>query len=144
MSELRDFLTTGGNLPYRGLIQHHLRRQSLEETKAGVFGTIALLPESYRPAVQEYIDRANKLYGLDQQFWKSATVEYAFDVLMGGIVPFVFPVAEPASFHKRVLGGQEQELAFNLFQIITLNFAYSAHLTPAHRKLMGIKKGWFS
>ncbi len=64
--------------------------------------------------------------------------------MLGGIAPFVFPIEDAPNFHRRVLRGEDAELAFNIFQIATLNFAISAFQKPAQRKFMGIKKGWFS
>jgi hypothetical protein len=144
MTVLRDLLDRAGDSPYRDLIQHHIRKQSFKQLGQGLLGTAALLPENMQAKVADYIDRINQSLGYDQEFWRQATVKYALDRMIGGIAPFVFPLEDAPNFHLRVIRGEDAELAFNIFQIATLNFAASACQTPAQRKFMGIKKGWFS
>ena len=38
----------------------------------------------------------------------------------------------------------DDETLFNIFQLVTLNFALAASLQPKMRKFAGIKKGFFS
>jgi hypothetical protein len=38
----------------------------------------------------------------------------------------------------------EDEILFNMFQVLTMNFAVLASDQPNMRKLAGIKRGWFS
>ncbi|WP_165797295.1 hypothetical protein [Solimonas fluminis] len=108
------------------LIQHHLARQNQRERVAGLQGTIAILPEAVRGLSEGFIDRWNgRVY--NQDFWQQDTAD-VFDEIIADA--------------RRLLGplgfATDDEAAFNLFNIVVLNYAYSAHDQPKMREFMTI------
>ena len=142
MSEFAEFLRNAGPKPYRELIQHHLRDQSTQQMQAGMAGTIELLPEAAREHVTEYIDAVNGRIGYDHNFWMHADVKTAFGFIIQEAIK-TLNVGQWLSAEKDAYQSENHELAFNLFQIPTLNFAYSAWMDKRQRKFMGIRKGFF-
>jgi len=55
----------------------------------------------------------------------------------------LLPIKHIISCESDAYENSNHEMAFNLFQIVTLNFAYSAIQSRKMRKFMGIKKGFF-
>ena len=113
------------------LVQHHLRRQSEHERIHGLQGTIALLPEAARDLAEEFIDRWNA-HAFDRGFWQRDTSDVFDDI-----------VADARTILRPIGLETDDEAAFNLFNIIVMSFAYSAHDQPKMRKFMGISGGSF-
>lgn len=90
----------------------------------------------------EFIDAANFKFGYDAHFWRYADCKTAF----GWIIQLAInelPLGDWMTAEIDAYKPENQELAFNLFQIVTLNFAYSASTNAKQRKFMGIRKGLF-
>jgi len=111
------------------LVQHHLRRQTQRERIQGVQGTIALLPATERGLAEEFIDRWNVRTN-DRDFWQRDTAD-VFDEV----------VADARSVLRPFGLETDDEAAFNLFNIIVLNYAYGAYDQPRMREFMGIGGG---
>lgn len=112
-------------------VQHLLRRQSQSERTQGVFGIIALLPEAARTLAEEFIDRWNTR-AYDRDFWQRDTAD-VFDEII-----------DDARSVLRPLGlATDDEAAFNLFNIVVLNYAYSACDQQKMREFMGIARDSF-
>lgn len=138
---LTKFLMDAGDKPYRALVQHHLRKQSVERLRQAMLGELESLPQQFKPQVEEFIDRANEKLAYDKTFWKSATVQEAFNTIME-LSTKIFsnnPIKESGA-----LSPENHELAMGLFQILTMNFAYSAAGDKNMRKSTGIRKGLFN
>lgn len=106
-------------------VHHHLGRQSQRERIQGLQGTIALLPEATRGLAEQFIDRWNAR-AYDQEFWQRDTAGVFDDII------------SDARSALRPLGlATDDEAAFNLFNIIVLNYAYSAYDQPKMREFMG-------
>jgi hypothetical protein len=117
--------------PFCDLVQHHLRRQSQHNRIQGLQGTIALLPESARSLAEGFIDRWNaKVY--DREFWQRDTSDVFDDI-----------VADARTVLRPIGLATDDEAAGNLFNIIVLNYAYSAYDQPKMREFMGISGGGF-
>lgn len=136
---LVEFLDGAANRPYRGLIQYHIRRQSTQQLLHAGIGERELLPEQHRGAVLVYIDAVNGAVGYDREFWATATCGEAMRVILR-IADSSFELAGQIC-PGDPLASADQNLAFQLFQIPTLNFAYSASQDRRQRKFMGIRKG---
>ena len=129
-----------GSKRYRTLVEQHIRRQSEQQLRTASLGEIAQLPEGLQPQAITFIDVVNERVGSDREFWATATcrdaydrfVELAVDVFEGH--PLVGVPGDP-------LWLEDEELAFQLFQIPTLSFAASSQ--RAQRRFMGIRKGIF-
>lgn len=114
------------------LVQHHLRRQSQRERINGLQGTIAQLPEAARDIAENFIDRWNAR-AYDRAFWQRDTAEIFDDII------------DDARCVLRPLGLEmDDEAAFTLFNIVVMNYAYSAYDQPKMREFMEIAGGSFS
>ena len=100
-------------------------------------GEILVLPQEMQPMVESYIDKLNERVLARHAFWQKSTCRDAVNVVLRlsnehlGL-SFDLPV-DPATMSR-----VEQELAFNLFQLAMLNFAYNAHKSPVAREFIGI------
>ncbi len=116
---------------YAQLVERHLYRQTPAQRMAGVAGTVRLLPAPIQPLVEGFIDRWNER-AYDAAFWSRDTAAVFDEIIADG---------------RRLLASasvdQDDETLFNLFNIITLSFAYSAHDQPKMRKFMGLKTAGF-
>lgn len=131
---LADFLASAGHKPYRELIEHHMRRQSTQQLMDGAMGETSMVPTEWQPHVLEYIDAVNSLIGYDSDFWRTATCRGAYEIVMNAAQQ-TFPGLDAKT--------QSETVLFGMFQIVTLNFAYSASTQRSQRKFMGIRKGLF-
>ena len=86
-----------------------------------------MLPQEAKGLIEGFIDRWN-LRGYDQAFWQMDTAS-VFD-----------EITEDA---KTVLSEKglytDDEMLFNMFNIIVLSYAYSAYDQPKMREFMGIR-----
>lgn len=142
MSALSELLGNAGNRPYRDLIEYHVKRATIERIMFAISGTADLLPAACNNLLIEFIDLANDKFAYDQHFWKFCDVKTAFGRIIQlaiSILPLQYTILCEADAYN----DNNHELAFNLFHIITLNFAYSAIQSRNMRKFMGIKKGFF-
>lgn len=108
------------------LVQHHLNRQSQDQRIDGIRGTIEMLPEHARPLVEGFIDRWN-VRAYEQQFWQTDTA-LVFEEIM-----------QDARIVLLSIGlSVDDEVAFNMFNIVVLSYAYSAYDQPKMREFMGL------
>jgi len=142
-NHLTKLLIAGGGKPYRELVQHHMKRQSIEQLQKAVSGEVEMLPETFIPFVEEYIDIINNDLGYNKEFWETSTVGEAFNIIIK-IAIEAFPIANPIKKSGDEMTKNNHELAMGLFQIPTMNFAYGASGDKKMRKFIGIKKGIFS
>jgi hypothetical protein len=128
LSELR---TGFKGRPFSQLIGHHLNRQSQDQRIQGINGTIAMLPEKARGLVEGFIDRWN-LRAYDRTLWQTDTAS-VFD-----------EITEDARNVLSDIGlAADDDMLFNMFNIVVLSYAYSAYDQPKMREFMGIKLSTF-
>lgn len=110
------------------LVLYHIRRQNQTNRIKGILGTVALLPEAARDLVEGFIDRWNtRVY--DQEFWRKDTADVFEEII------------EDARNILRPLGlAENDKAAFNLFNIVVLNYAYNAYNQPGMREFIGINR----
>ncbi len=137
---LSNFLENSGNKPYRELIQHHIKASPEKKIMEGCLGTINFLPPLIRHNMMAFIDEINFQFATNKYFWESADCNQALNSFIDVAID-VLPLSDYFSSPEQALNPENQDLAFNIFQICTLNFAYSAYSQPKQRKFMGIKKG---
>jgi len=142
MSVLTEFMSGAASQHYRDLVQHHLRKQSTEQLITGLMGTVELLPDKAQRHAMEFTDAVIDRIGYDQHFWRHADVKTAFGYVIQEAIK-TLDISEWMSAEVDAYQDENHELAFNLFQIATLNFAYSASMDRKQRKFMGIRKGIF-
>jgi len=141
-SQLSEFLRTAGHRPYRELIEYHIARQSTHKLAEAALGEGTMVPWRLRPFVMGYIDAINAKLAYDKTFWQTATCREAFDAIIGVGIE-ALPLKGTIDSVEAALRAENHELSFQLFQLATVNFAYSASTQRAQRKFMGIRKGLF-
>jgi hypothetical protein len=103
------------------LVLYHVKRESLSQIVAALMHTISLLPQQLQRVSEEWIDTNNHL-GLNEQFWQSDCGEVCLSIL------------ERAKQHSSRNGVQaDNDTLLNLFQIVVLSFAYTAHREPSSK-----------
>jgi len=144
MSEgiLSQFLDGAGERSYRELVQAHIRKQSTLKLQQAVLWEISNLPENIGVKVSDYIDVLNEKFAFDKNFWRNVTCLDAFISLMLTAIEFL-PINNRITSIEASFEAENQEMAFQIFQIATLSFAYSASMQKEQRKFMGIRKGIF-
>ena len=140
---LTKLLISGGDKPYRKLVQYHMKRQSIEQLQHSMIGEIEMLPEAFVPYVEEYIDIISQTLGYEKAFWETATVNDAFNTIIKISIK-TFPVDNPIQRLGDEMNPENHDLAMGLFQIPTINFAFGSSRDKNMRKFIGIKKGFFS
>ena len=140
---LTKLLMEGGDRSYRELVRYHMTRQSIGQLKEAMLGEVESLPEAFVPFVEEYIDLVNESLAYDKAFWKLTTVGDAFSTIMKISIE-AFPIDNPIKNSGDEMLPENHELAMGLFQIPTMNFAYSASDNKKMRKFIGIRRGLFS
>jgi hypothetical protein len=117
--------------PFCQLIDHHLNRQNQDQRIQGINGTIAMLPDEARGLVEGFIDRWN-LRAYDKSFWQTDTASMFDEITQDA---------------KNVLSETglraDDDMLFNMFNIVVLSYAYSAYHQPKMREFMGIKLSTF-
>ncbi len=139
-SQLEEFLNRAGEKPYRELVQYHIKRTGTLELQKAVLDETGLLPQDLQEFVIAYIDATNSQFGYDQSFWTKATCREAFEAIIRVAIA-TLPISNQFVSVAGALEAKNHVLAFQLFQISTLSFAYSASTQRKQRKFMGIRKG---
>ena len=115
------------------LVLHHIDKQPFEQIVAAMQGTMEGLPAQVRGEVEGLIDSANSL-AFKKEFWSDDC---------GRILKFISSMVEKELQEKGC--GLSEENTFDVFNIIVLNYAYSAHKDPRMKKFIkgSIGKGLF-
>jgi hypothetical protein len=105
---------------YRGrlfgeVILHHVERQSLQQVTEELFRTIEFLPNGLRRARQNWID-LNNSYALRKEFWKSDCGDVLLSI-----------VGRAKAFSASHGINADNDTLLNLFEIVVLAFAFTAH-----------------
>ena len=100
------------------LILHHHKKQDLPTIIAALQGTLADLPDQARARSEQWIDEIAPL-GAREEFWQRDCGEAFLDICQ-----------RARSFLEALGTRPTNDDLFNMFQIITLNFAYGAHQHP--------------
>jgi hypothetical protein len=117
--------------PLCRLVEHHLKRQSQTERIQGIQGTIAMLPQQAQSVAEDFIDRWN-LHAYDQSFWQKDAAS-VFEEIVDDARSVLSEAGLPL----------DDETLFNMFNIIMVNYAYSAYDQPKIREFLGIKSSSF-
>lgn len=147
---LTEVLSKIGATPYRSHIEYLLREYStqvLQQRATAGIGVVAeVVPElaaELQPALVDFIDHINARYGTDRHFWQTATVEEAAWAFIEEGIVFLPTSGVLSRKEDALIPGRNQQLAYVLYQVPTMSFAYSASTQRAQRKFMGIRKGLF-
>ena len=97
------------------LVLHHIDKQSFKQIVLAIQGTIKSLPVQLRNEIEGLIDSANPM-AFEKEFWSDDC---------GKILRFITSMVEKQLQEKEVKFSEEN--VFDVFNIIVLNYAYSAH-----------------
>jgi hypothetical protein len=114
---------------YRKLVQQHLRKIGAG-LELALSAAIEALTDQERQAGEGLIDEYNKK-GCEQDFWGRDCASVLKDILS--------EFSERLSQEGLTAG---DKILFNMFEIITLNFALHAHRDKELRKFMSVRMNW--
>lgn len=114
---------------YRHLVEAHMRKLG-KGLPVSMAAAVALFTPEERRAAEGIIDQFNA-QGYQETVWLSDA-----GTILESISRRLNEALSPAP--------AEDAAVFNLFQLVTMNFAWMAHEQKALRKFIGIKRGWFS
>ena len=138
---LRRFLEDNGSEPYREVIQAHVQQTTESELrKATVYECSALKDRLGDDTLtMAFIDRINEYLTPDREFFRQSSRTDAAKIILK-LANEHFGL----SLSVKSVSGEDDRLAFGLFQIATLTFAYTAAHQPKAREQMGIEgKPWY-
>ena len=100
------------------LVLYHVKRGSLSQSTKAILDTNSFLPKELQQVSQEWID-INNQYALNEKFWQTD----CGDVLLS--------ITDRAKAFSAAHGiNADNVTLLNLFQIVVLTFAYTAHCEP--------------
>ena len=134
---MSDLLKGEGGRPYRDLVEAQVRSQSAAKLAAGCLGTVPGLPPGNEERVVTYIDLCDLVFGNDTNFWESATCTDAFEAVLG-IALETLSLGDSLCTPRDALKPENEAVAFVIFQLPTLNFAYLASTRRQQRECMGM------
>ncbi len=145
VSKLAQLLANSGTYPYRELVQHHIRQLTRKQLLDAGQGEIDSLPRHLQPKAISFVDVLNSQILPEQDFWRTATCADGADAVLQ-LANEHFDTVFSIPVETTELSNSEQELAFSLFQLATLSFAYTAVDQAKAQKFMGISLGrpWLS
>ncbi|MFC1966982.1 hypothetical protein ACFLWI_08645 [Chloroflexota bacterium] len=110
------------------LILYHLKRgKNTDKLREASVETIALLPQPAQSIAVEFIDKWNERI-FEESFWQRDTSEVFTEI-----------IEDARSLLLSSGAPTDDETLFNMFQVVTLSYAYNASFQPNMRKF--IKKG---
>ncbi len=139
-SQLIEFLDGAGEKPYRKLVEYHIKRTPTKKLQQAVLDEIKLAPRKLEPTMMDYIDAVNEQLGYNSAFWEQTSCRQAFEKIIK-IAVTTFQLDINIDSVEDALKPMNHGLSFQLFQIPTVSFAYSASTQRKQRKFMGIRKG---
>jgi hypothetical protein len=161
---LEEFLKRIRGSKYKELVEHHVKRQDTINLLKATTGTISLLPDGLQklPMWESFVDHMNKYIPLKMQgytLWDmDCTDAFCFIIkeadnyldlkkyILSDKIKSYFTLPEELYSSQLSISQfckEDEELLFNIFQVITLGYAYNASGSRKIRKFMGIKKGFF-
>ena len=99
------------------LILDHVNRKSLQQVTEELFRAIGFLPNELQQVRQNWID-LNNSYALREEFWKSDC---------GDVLLSIVGRAKAFSANHGINVNADDETLLDLFDIVVLTFAYTAH-----------------
>jgi len=113
--------------PYNTLIREHLKHQKARQFNMAIEGTKELLPPGIRDGLEDFCDHYNSM-AYEADFWRQDCAE-VFDLIIEG----ARDIMQKAGIT------QDDETLFNIFQLVTMNFALAVSVQPGLRTVAGIE-----
>ena len=137
------FLAGAGYSPYRELIQRYVKRKSSSRLQDAFEAEESLLPSHLRGLVGAYVHSLSLRFAQDRSYWKTASCRDAFETVIE-VAMEMLPLETMIATKEDAFRKENQSLAYKLFKIANLSFAYLASMQPKQRKLMGIHNNLFN
>ena len=116
---------------YKSLIKEHIRKTG-SRLQPAISSCIEALNDEERDVAEKMIDIFNQM-GAEKRFWQRDC---------GKIFEQIWCMFFVTMSERGKQG--DNKIAFNIFQLITMNFAIHASQSKELRKVMGIRKNLFS
>jgi hypothetical protein len=120
----------GATLPK--LVEKHLKQQTPERLVEAVKGTYHNFPVDQRPIIDEFTENY-------MENWFDLKI---VDSDLGDI--FSKTITDITNWSNTENLSLNDERAFDIFNIMVMKLTHLAHNSPNFRKMIGVKKGWFS
>ena len=149
-----EFLKSCEGKLYRDLIKHHYTKQDLQKLNFTMFSTASMISKNFEKDIEKIMEfTANQFCELtpmiDKKIYDRYTVEDAASLVFQLFINFSendnyykLPedIKEPKDLYKNA---EHEELAWNLFQVVTLNLAWMCSKHKPIRQIFGLRKGLF-
>lgn len=118
---------------YRELIEYHLRRHPAEEVQEALREVLRVLPEEGNEVAAELASSWSERLG-EEDLWDRDCADVAEEI------------TREARELLEVRGAPaDQDVLFDLFEVVTLNYARAAHEHEVVRRTVGIRRrGWLT
>lgn len=113
------------------LIHHHLNRQSQDQRLLGIQETLLMLPAEARDLAEAFIDRWNAR-AHDESFWRTDTAQVLDEI-----------IADARNVLRGVGLDADDDAAFNMFNVVVLNYTRNAYDQPEMRQIIGLESSRF-
>lgn len=130
-TNLKELVNGFRGRKFRELIQYHLARSSPDQARLQLDSTIRFTSHEVLIIGEGITDEYNR-YAYQKEFWARDCAEVFQEICN--------KVSQPLIDRGKYVNEQE---AFNIFQIIVLNFVTMAHENKKFRMFIGVKKGLF-
>ena len=149
-----EFIKSCDGKLYRDLIKHHYTKQDLKKLNFNMFATGTMISKKFEEDIIQILEFTSGQFCeltpmLDKKIYDRFTVEQAADLIFqlfinysenDNIYRLPKSIKEPKDFYKN---HENQELAWNLFQVVTLNLAWKCSKHKPIRQIFGLRKGLF-
>lgn len=149
-----EFIKSCDGKLYRDLIKHHYTKQDLQKLNFTMFSTASMISKDFEKDIEEIMEFTASQFCeltpmIDKSIYDRYTVEEAANLIFRLFINFSendnnykLPkdIKEEKDFYKNA---EYEELAWNLFQVVTLNLAWKCSKHKSIRKIFGLRKGLF-
>jgi hypothetical protein len=150
----KEFLQASKDKLYRDLIKHHYTKQKLQKLNFNMFATASMISREFESDIESIMDSTAVQFCelipmIDKKIYDKYTVEEAAIRILKLFIDrsannpkYKIPdnIKSPEDFFK---SENNDELAWNLFQVVTLNLAWMCSKHKPIRKIFGLRKGLF-
>lgn len=126
-----DFRDKVRGTAYRDLIEYHLRSHPAEEVREALREVLRVLPEEGREVASVLAGRwSDRL--TEEALWERDCADVAEEI-----------AGEARRGLEERGASPDQDVLFDLFEVVTLNYARAAHEHESVRRAMGVRRrGW--
>ena len=154
MTTFSEFIKSNEGKLYRDLIKHHYTKQTNEQINFSMFGTAEMISEDFMKDIEQIMEWTESQFIhttplVDNKIYDRYTVAEAADTILQAFIYYsksTYNYKLPKNIKKIkdfYSSTKNEELAWNLFQVVTLNLAWKCSKHKSIRKIFGLRKGLF-